>query len=55
MNELELNQGIAFTVKRSPVKCSNCGELRTQDTRCENCGHDIPYFEEKKNDQKTSS
>ena len=46
MNDLSLNQVASATVKRTPVTCSACGELRIQFARCENCGNETPFKEE---------
>ena len=46
MNDLSLNQVASVTVKRTPVTCRQCKELRTQLARCENCGNETPFKEE---------
>ena len=44
---LNFGQTVGLQVVRKPVRCSKCGEPRTQDARCENCGSDTPYIEER--------
>lgn len=44
---LKLEQMATVRVVRTPVTCSACGELRTQIARCENCGNEKPFEEEK--------
>ena len=48
---LSLDQQASLTVKKKPVVCSQCGDLRTQETRCENCGCEKPYSEERVHDE----
>lgn len=54
MFDLTLAQTASATVVRKPVTCSACGEPRTQIARCENCGNEKP-FEDEKNVTKTES
>ena len=54
-NTVNINQTVGFSVKKMPVICSHCGESRTQYSRCENCGCEIPYEEEKRNEKQASS
>jgi hypothetical protein len=42
-----IQQSVGLSVIRKPIPCSNCGEPRTQDLRCENCGSEIPYSQER--------
>lgn len=52
--DLNIKQAVDVQVIRKPVTCSECGEPRTQDSRCENCGSTIPYTEERgKNEEIT--
>lgn len=46
-SNLNLDQKVNLQVVRAPVRCSQCGEPRTQDTRCENCGSSVPYVKER--------
>lgn len=46
-SNLNLGQTVGVQVVRAPVRCSQCGEPRTQDKRCENCGSEVPYIEER--------
>ena len=48
---MDLEQTVGLHVVRKPIKCSQCGEPRTQDSRCENCGSEIPYSEERKRNE----
>jgi len=43
MSSMNLGQSVSLTVVKKPVKCSQCGELRTQVSRCENCGCTKPF------------
>lgn len=55
-SDLTLKQTASVQIVRKPVPCSKCGEPRTQDSRCENCGSEVPYSEErKKNDSSSKS
>lgn len=51
---MKLEQSASVMIKRTPVTCRQCKELRTQIARCENCGNETP-FEEEKNAQTTES
>jgi transposase len=43
-SEIELGQSVSVSVIK---RCANCGEIRNQEGRCVNCGH------EEENDDKT--
>lgn len=49
-DNVNLGQTVGLAVVRKAVTCSQCGEPRTQDARCENCGCETPYLEERKNE-----
>jgi len=51
-SHMGLKATATLTVRKKPVPCSQCSELRTQLERCENCGSEIPYQEERDKDEK---
>jgi ribosomal protein L32 len=46
-DSLPIKQTVGLQIIRKAITCSKCGEPRTQDTRCENCGIEVPYSEER--------
>ena len=51
---VNVKQTVGLHVVRKPVKCSKCGEPRTQDSRCENCGSETPYSKERERNEVSS-
>ena len=50
-SQTRFDQTVSVVVKRKPIKCSGCGEWRTQFERCENCGCEISYEDERKKNE----
>ena len=53
-SQMSLKVSASMTVRKKPVPCSQCGELRTQLERCENCGSEVSYKEERDKDDEKS-
>ena len=51
---LNVRQEVSLQVVRKPVKCSQCGEPRTQISRCENCGCEKSFTEEQDENSRKS-
>jgi hypothetical protein len=45
-SNLKIEQNVSLQIVKKPVKCSKCGEPRTQVSRCENCGCEKSFTEE---------